>query len=79
MAEHNDVFAWSHKEVDQLLVARFIREVHYPKWLSNVVLVKKFNSKWWMCIDFTKFNKAFPKHSFPLPQIDFDCRFNGRL
>ncbi|KAF5463927.1 hypothetical protein F2P56_014050 [Juglans regia] len=29
------------EEIDQLLAAGFIREVHYPEWLSNVVLVKK--------------------------------------
>jgi hypothetical protein len=28
-------------EVQRLLDACFIREVDYPKWLSNVVMVKK--------------------------------------
>jgi hypothetical protein len=23
-----------------------------------------------MCVDYTSLNKAYPKHSFPLPQID---------
>ena len=32
-------------EVTKLLAAGFIREVHYPKWLANVVLVKKANRK----------------------------------
>lgn len=31
------------EEVHKLLWARFIKEVQYPKWLSNVVLVKKHN------------------------------------
>ena len=57
-------------EVTKLLVAGFIREVHYPKWLANVVLVKKANGKWRMCMDFTDLNKACPKDSFPLPTID---------
>ena len=48
----------------------FIREVHYPEWLANVVLVKKANGKWRMCMDFTDLNKACPKDSFPLPRID---------
>jgi hypothetical protein len=52
------------------LKARFIREVHYPDWLANIVLVKKSNGKWRMCIDFTDLNKACPKDSFPLPRID---------
>ena len=44
--------------------------MEYPKWLSNVVLVKKANGKWRLCIDFTDVNRACPKDSFPLPQID---------
>ena len=57
-------------EVTKLLVAGFIREVHYPKWLANVILVKKANGKWRMCMGFTDLNKACPKDSFPLPTID---------
>jgi hypothetical protein len=57
-------------EVEKLLKAQFIEEVHYPEWLANVVLVKKSNGKWRMCIDFTDLNKACPKDSFPLPRID---------
>ena len=32
-------------EVSKLLVANFIKEVYYPKWLANVVMVKKANRK----------------------------------
>jgi hypothetical protein len=56
--------------VEKLLKAGFIREVDYPEWLANVVLVKKSNGKWRMCVDFTDLNKACPNDSFPLPQID---------
>ena len=58
------------KEVEKLLVAGFIREVHYLKWLANVVMVKKSNGKWKMCVDFTDLNNACTKDSFPLPRID---------
>ena len=58
------------EEVTKLLTAGFIREVYYPEWLTNVVLVKKANGKWRMCVDFTDLNKACPKDSFPLPRID---------
>ena len=34
------------KEVSKLLQAGGIREVEYPEWLANVVLVKKENNKW---------------------------------
>ena len=58
------------EEVDKLLQAKAIREVEYPKWSANVVLVKKANGKWLLCIDFTYINRACPKDSFPLPWID---------
>jgi len=57
-------------EVDKLLATNFIREVYYPEWLANVVMVKKVNRKWRMCVDFTDLNGAFPKDSFPLLRID---------
>lgn len=56
--------------MDSLLAPGFIREAHYPEWLSNVVLVKKPSGNWRMCIDFTDLNKAFLKDSFSLPRID---------
>ena len=58
------------EEVGKLLQAGAIREVEYLEWLANVVLVKKENGKWRLCIDFTDVNKACPKDSFPLPRID---------
>ena len=58
------------EEVDKLFQAGAIREVEYPEWLTNVVLVKKANGKWRLYIDFTDINRACPKDSFPLPRID---------
>ena len=58
------------EEVGNLLRVGAIREVEYPEWLANVVLVKKANGKWRLCIDFTDVNRACPKDSFPLPRID---------
>ena len=58
------------EEVGKLFQDGAIREVEYPEWLANVVHVKKENSKWRLCIDFTNINKACPKNSFPLPRID---------
>ena len=57
-------------EVQRLLDANVIREIMYPEWLANVVLVLKKNEKMRMCIDFTDLNKASVKDSFPLPRID---------
>ena len=47
-----------------------IREIQYPEWLANVVLVKNANGKWKMCVDFTNFNKPCSKDSYPLPSIN---------
>ena len=58
------------EEVNKLLQAKAIREVEYPDWLANVVLVKKENGKWWLCINFTNVNRAYSKDSFSLPWID---------
>nr|KYP58024.1 Transposon Ty3-I Gag-Pol polyprotein [Cajanus cajan] len=33
-------------------------------------MVKKPNGKWRMCTDYTNLNKACPKDSYPLPNID---------
>jgi hypothetical protein len=57
-------------EVKRLLSAGVIREVMYPEWLANTIMVKKANGKWRMCIDFMDLNKACPKDEFPLPRID---------
>ncbi|XP_059669218.1 uncharacterized protein LOC132314358 [Cornus florida] len=40
--ERNRIIA---EDVDRLLDAGFVREVHYPDWLSNVVVVQKKNGK----------------------------------
>ena len=69
------------EEVSKLLQARAIREVDYPDWLANVVVFKKGNGKWRLCIDFADINRACPKDSFPLPWIDLivDATFGHEL
>ena len=57
-------------EVDNLLQNGFIRAVKYPEWLANVVVVPKKGNKWRVCVDYTDFNDACPKASFPLLRID---------
>ena len=68
------------EETRKLLKAGHIRDIQYPEWLANVVLLKKASRKWRMCVDFTDLNKACPKDSYPVPSIDalvdnaFGCR-----
>ncbi|XP_071913979.1 uncharacterized protein [Coffea arabica] len=57
-------------EVSKLLEAKIVKEVYYPTWLANPVLVKKEERAWRMCVDFTDLNKACPKDCYPLPRID---------
>jgi len=57
-------------EAEKLLKARFIREARYSTWLANVVMVTKSNDKWRMCVDYKDLNKACPKDSYHLPNID---------
>ena len=58
------------EEVQKLTTTEFIWEVYYLDWLVNVVMVKKANGKWRMCVDFTNLNKACPQNSYLLPRID---------
>lgn len=44
------------KEVEKLLEADAIREVHYPEWLSNKGVVPKKDKKWRVCMNFTNLN-----------------------
>nr|AFU25705.1 gag-pol precursor [Castanea mollissima] len=58
------------EEVNKLKQAGAIKEIFYPEWLANTVVVKKKNGKWRVCVDFTDLNKACPKDPFPIPRID---------
>ena len=58
------------EEVTKLKRVGAIKEVFYPEWLANTVVVKKKSGKWRVCVDFTDLNKACPKDIFPMPRID---------
>jgi len=49
------------EETKKLLSTGHIREIQYPKWLANVVLVKKANGKWRMCVDFLRPEQGVPQ------------------
>ena len=67
---HTDVETQITQEVKKLLATGFIKPIQHPKWLSNVVPVKKKNGQIRCCMDFCNLNKACPKDEFPLPNID---------
>ena len=57
-------------EVTKLKQAGAIKKVFYLEWLANIVVVRKKNGKWRVCVDFTDLNRACPKDPFPMPPID---------
>ncbi|GKA39457.1 hypothetical protein Tco_0732008 [Tanacetum coccineum] len=59
------------EEVEKLVDAGIMKEVHYHNWLSNPFMVKKHDGSWRMCVDFKDLNKACPQDGYPLPEIDW--------
>ncbi|XP_074337068.1 uncharacterized protein LOC141674248 [Apium graveolens] len=47
-----------------------LKKLSIPDWLANVVVVKKSNGKWRICVDYMDLNKACPKDHYTLPSID---------
>ena len=58
------------EELEKLEQVGVIREVFFLKWLLNTMVIKKKNSKWRVCVDFTDLNWACPKDPFLVPKID---------
>ncbi|GAU46453.1 hypothetical protein TSUD_402200 [Trifolium subterraneum] len=78
LKKNDDLFAWKPSDMlgmDETIITHKLAIAPNSKpvsqqWLANVVLVKKSNEKWRMCVDFTDLNKACPKDPYPLPSID---------
>ncbi|GJV89621.1 reverse transcriptase domain-containing protein [Tanacetum coccineum] len=71
-----DIFAWKPSdiigaEVQKLVKAGIMHEVYYHDWSSNLVMVKKHDGSWRMCVDFTNLNRACPQDCYPLSEIDW--------
>nr|GEV80962.1 reverse transcriptase domain-containing protein [Tanacetum cinerariifolium] len=60
-----------YEEVEKLVGTGIMKEVHYHSWLSNPEMVKKHEGGCRMCVDFKDLNKACPKDSYSLPEIDW--------
>ena len=58
------------EKIQKLTMVKFIQEIYYLDWLANVVMVRKANGKWRMCVDFIDLNKACPKDNYPLSRIN---------
>ena len=57
-------------EVKRLKEVGVIKEVFFPEWLANTVVVRKKNGKWRVCVDFMDLNRACLKELFPMPKVD---------
>lgn len=60
----------SNSEFEKLEKGGFIKEIKYPKRLSNIIMIRKAIGWWRMCIDYTNLHRACPKDSYPLPPIE---------
>lgn len=58
------------EEFQKLLHVNFIYPILYSQWVSLLVIVRKKNGKWRVCIDYRELNKETLKDHFPLPFID---------
>nr|GEU56009.1 hypothetical protein [Tanacetum cinerariifolium] len=59
------------EEVEKLVEAGIMKEVHYHSWLANPVMIKRHDNSWRMCVDSKDLNKACPKDGYPLLEIDW--------
>lgn len=57
------------KEIDKLLTDGVIEHSNSP-WASPIVMVKKKDNTWRMCIDYRKLNSVTVPDVYPLPAID---------
>jgi len=57
------------QQVEELLQHGFIEPAASP-WASNVVLVRKKDGSYRLCVDYRKLNSVTYKDSYPLPHID---------
>ena len=67
---HTEIEGQIVKEVQKLLAAGLIKPIQHPRWLSNIVPIKKKNRHIRCCVDFRNFNRAYPKDEFPLSNMD---------
>ena len=58
---HTEIEGQIVKEVHKLLAAAFIKPIQQPRWLSNIVPVKKKNGQIRCCVNFRNLNKACSK------------------
>ena len=66
---YGEIRAPVESEVDKLVSAGIARQSISP-WASPVVMVRKKDGGWRMCVDYRRLNSVTKFDSFPLPRID---------
>jgi hypothetical protein len=54
----------------KLKQAGILREVRYQTWIAYMLLIRKSDGGWRMCVDFRNLNDARPIDGYPLPATD---------
>ena len=67
---HTEIEGQIVMKVQKLLATRFIKPIQHPRWLSNIMPVKKKNEQIRCSVDFRNLNKTCQNDEFPLPNID---------
>ena len=58
------------KEIKKLFDAKSIVTLRFPRWVANLVPVRKKNGEIRLCIDFRNLNKVSMKDNYTLPKMD---------
>lgn len=57
-------------EVTKLVNTSILREAIFPTWIADLVIVKKPDRLWMMCINYSDLNNACLKDHYPLPELE---------
>ncbi len=60
------------KQIDEMLQSSIIRTTTSP-YASHVLLVKRKDGSWRLCVDYRQINKMTMKDKYPIPLIDDLC------
>lgn len=52
-------------KVAKLTKAGILQVAIFATWIANLMMVRKHDGTWRMCIDYFDLNKACPKDSYP--------------
>ena len=55
------------KEIRKLFEENIIVSLRFPKWLANIVPVRKKSGEIRLCVDFRNLNQVSLKDNYPLP------------